>query len=180
MKVEIMKKLAMTLVYTLCISFWFHNGPTLGAESINGLQRLDAMAENLATAAEQLEELNTELSNARISNTDYDQQKNVFLAAVLTVSTVAAICSYESELLTLFTDLRPQNRRFYIEVRRQSLQASIGQLEIMHRQMKISENLLKIGKKEKDMIARALGIISAAMALLHQADDLVSHYAKAQ
>lgn|GEM_PF-767102 len=180
MKAEIMKKRIRPIDYALGLFFLFLTAAPLQADTETALQRLDTIAAHLSTAADQLEDLKTELTDIGLSNADYDQQKNIFLAAVMTVSTVAAICSYESDLLTLFTDLKPQNRRYYFEVRRQSLQSSMGQLEIMHRQMKINERLLKLGKKEKGGIEKALGIIRVAIERLQQADRLVADYANAQ
>ena len=172
-----MKKRIRPISCILWLFFLLPVIPPLQADADTALQRLDTVADNLSTAADQLEDLKTGLTDIDMSNAIYDQQKNTFLAAVMTVSTVAAICSYESDLLTLFADLKPQNRRYYFEVRRQSLQSSMGQLEIMYRQMKINAKLLKLGQKEKRHIEKALGIITAAIERLQQADQLIADYA---
>ena len=171
-----MNQFYRTIIFILCMGLASAAPPALDIGYADMLQTLDAIAENLSASADQLEGLKAKMADMAMASTNYDEQKNIYLAAVLTVSTVAAICSYESELLTLFTDLRPKNRQYYLDVRQQSLQASIQQLQIMHSQMKINEKLLNLTGKEKNIFEKAPRVTMAAVDLLNQADSLVADF----
>ena len=72
------------------------------------------------------------------ANQNYNEQKNIFLSSQLAISTVVAILEYNRDLLILFGDLKEKNREKFYEVRIESLETSIQQINNMHKQIQIN------------------------------------------
>jgi hypothetical protein len=79
---------------------------------------------------------------------------------------MSAICEYERDLLTLFLDMREKNRVKYQEVRIESLEASVKQIEIMHKQIQINLSILPPDFFEKPLLEKETETILSAIDLL--------------
>jgi hypothetical protein len=76
------------------------------------------------------------------ANQNYNEQKNIFLSSQLAITTIAVILEYNRDLLVLFGDLKEKNRNKYYQVRIESLETSINQINNMHKQIQINYTIL--------------------------------------
>jgi hypothetical protein len=137
-------------------------------------QRMDAIVAALSDTLDTIEVLKGRMMMMGRANENYNEQKNIWLSSLLTLSAVACVCEYESELLTLFMDLREKNRRHYYNVRAQSLATSIQQLTIMSIQMQINHSLishepkeLRLIEEEKEAVQSCIRLLGASLEVVH-------------
>jgi hypothetical protein len=107
------------------------------------------------------------------ANQNYTQQKNIFLSSVLAISTISAICEYESDLMTLFIDLREKNRQKFYDVRLESLELAVKQINTMYKQIRINYTILPPNFFEAPLIRKERLAIQSAAALLNQMIELL-------
>jgi hypothetical protein len=127
----------------------------------------------LFAVIDQFENIQSNLDESGRANADYNEQKNIFLSSILGIGAISAICEYERDLLTLFLDMREQNRMKYQEVRIESLEASIKQIDIMHKQIQINRSILPpeffakpLLEKETEMILSAIDLLKRCITQL--------------
>ena len=106
------------------------------------LPQLEDILSNLSSNIDQFENILSTMDTSGKANQNYSQQKNIFLSSVLAISTIGAICEYESDLMTLFIDLREKNRLKFYDVRIESLEIAVKQINTMHRQIQINYTIL--------------------------------------
>ena len=107
------------------------------------------------------------------ANDNYSQKKNIFLSSMLAITTISAICEYERDLLTLYIDLRENNRGKFYGVRIVSLENSAGQIENMCRQIQINYTILPPHFFETPLVRKERLTIQSSITLLNRCRRLL-------
>jgi hypothetical protein len=92
---------------------------------------------------------------------------------VLAITTISAICGYERDLLTLFIDLRAKNRVKFYDVRIQSLETSVRQIENMYRQIQINYTIFPPHFFEAPLVRKERLTIQSAIERLKRCRELL-------
>lgn len=100
------------------------------------------------------------------ANQNYNEQKNIFLSSQLAISTVVAILEYNRDLLILFGDLKDVNRKKFYEIRIESLETSIQQINNMYRQILINYTIFPSDFFEQTMVDTERRTIMSSIASL--------------
>jgi len=103
---------------------------------------LESAIGKLSTYINILEDIQSKLDASTRANQNYNEQKNLFLSSQLAITTVTAILEYNRDLLILFGDLGEKNRKKFYEVRIESLETSIKQVNNMYKQIQINDTIL--------------------------------------
>ena len=134
---------------------------------------LEANVAALSANIEQFEAVQRTMDASGKANENYNQQKNIFLSSMLAISTISAVCEYETNLLTLFVDLKEKNRRKYYDVRIKSLETSAHQIEIMHRQIQINYTIFPPNFFEAPLVRNERLAIQSAIKRLDRCSELL-------
>ena len=102
------------------------------------------------------------------ANQNYNEQKNIFLSSQLAISTVVAILEYNRDLLILFGDLKDGNRKKFYEIRIESLETSIQQINNMYRQILINYTIFPSDFFEQTMVDTERRTIMSSIASLNK------------
>lgn len=106
------------------------------------LPQIENILIDLSSNINQFEHILSTMDTSGKANQNYNQQKNIFLSSVLAISTISAICEYERDLMTLFIDLREKNRQKFYDVRIESLEIAVRQINTMYKQIRINYTIL--------------------------------------
>jgi hypothetical protein len=142
-------------------------------EKLAILKEADAILAALSDNIDRLENIQIDLEKMSIANGNYNEQKNIWLSSVLSISTIKSICEFEHDLFTLFMELGEQNQRRYYEVRHRSLATSAQQINIMYEQIKINHALISHDLSERDIIEKERYTIQTILDLFKLSIDLV-------
>ena len=134
---------------------------------------LETHLASLAGIIEQFEAIQAAMDASGKANENYNEQKNIFLSSTMAISTISAICDYETNLLALFIDLKQKNRRKYYEVRINSLAISIQQIENMYRQIQINYTIFPPNFFEAPLVRKERLAIQAAVERLTRCSELL-------
>ena len=134
---------------------------------------LEAILSDLSTNLDAFDDLQLNMDKSAKANTNYNQQKNIFLSSMLAITTISAVCQYERDLLTLFIDLRPKNRVKFYDVRIQSLETSVRQIENMYRQIQINYTIFPPNFFEAPVIRKERLTIQSCINLLNRCRNLL-------
>jgi hypothetical protein len=137
------------------------------------LPQLEDILSNLSSNIDQFENILNTMDTSGKANQNYTQQKNIFLSSVLAVSTIAAICEYENDLMALFIDLREKNRRKFYDVRIESLEIAVRQINTMHKQIQINYTILPPNFFEAPLVRKERLAIQSTVDLLNQMTELL-------
>jgi len=107
------------------------------------------------------------------ANQNYNEQKNIFLSSQLAITTITAILEYNRDLLVLFGDLRAKNRKKFYEVRIESIETSIKQINNMHKQIQINYTILPPDFFEPALVNTERETILSSIASLETCIDLL-------
>jgi len=122
--------------------------------------------EKMSGQMNRFEEIQRTLDRSSRTNAAYDEEKNMWISAILAVTTIAAVCEYENDLLSLFLDLKEKRRPYFYDVRIQSLNSSIQQIRIMKEQIRINYQLISIRSEEKGLFEEINRTIDTSVFLL--------------
>ena len=162
--------ISMLLVLSSLYAPAAHSGPVRFADIQPELEtNLAALSESV----EQLEAVQATMDASGRANDNYNQQKNIFLSSMLAISTISTVCGYETDLLTLFIDLKETNRRKYYGVRINSLEASVRQIEIMYRQIQINYSIFPPNFFEAPLVRKERLAIQSAIERLKRCSELL-------
>ena len=137
-------------------------------------QQMDEITAALSRNVDRFEDIKSRLMTLGQANANYDEQKNIWLSAMLSLSAIGAICEYENDLLTLFMELKEKNRKHFYDVRRMSLETSIEQITIMNRQIEINHALITHVAKEQKIINAEKDLILSSISLLQKSLDVIN------
>lgn len=126
---------------------------------------IQLVLEEMSVLLNRFEAYQHELDLSGRDNKAYDEEKNMWMSAVLVVTTIAAVCEYENDLLSLFVDLKPQRRSNFYDVRIQSLNSSIQQIKTMKEQFRINYTLISIQPDEKALFEEINRTIDVSLSL---------------
>lgn len=129
---------------------------------------LEEAVSKLTSNIKAFEEMLIHMDQSAKANQNYSEQKNIFLSSQFAITSIAAILEYNRDLLVLFGDLQEKNRKKFYEVRIESLQTSIQQINNMHKQIQINYTILPPDFYEWDLIDRERKIIFSSIDLLEQ------------
>jgi hypothetical protein len=134
---------------------------------------LEAVLSELSTNLDAFDDLQLNMDKSAKANANYNQQKNIFLSSMLAINTISAVCQYERDLLTLFIDLRAKNRVKFYDVRIQSLETSVRQIENMYRQIQINYTIFPPNFFEAPVIRKERLTIQSCIDLLNRCRELL-------
>jgi len=134
---------------------------------------LETILGDLSTNLDAFDDLQLNMDKSAKANANYNQQKNIFLSSMLAITTISAVCQYELDLLTLFIDLRAKNRVKFYDVRIQSLETSVRQIENMYRQIQIDYTIFPPNFFEAPVIRKERLTIQSCINLLNRCRDLL-------
>ena len=134
---------------------------------------LEATLADLATNLDAFDDLQLKMDASAKANANYNEQKNIFLSSMLAINTISAICQYQHDLLTLFIDLRAKNRVKFYDVRIQSLETSVRQIENMHRQIQINYTIFPPNFFEAPLVRKERLTIKSCINLLNRCRELL-------
>jgi len=134
---------------------------------------LEANLSALSGITDQFESIQQAMDASGKANENYNQQKNIFLSSVLAISTISAVCEYETNLLTLFIDLKQKNRRKYYGVRIKSLETSVIQIENMYQQIQINYTIFPPNFFEAPLVRKERLAIQSAITRLNRCRELL-------
>jgi hypothetical protein len=127
---------------------------------------LESAIGKLSTYINILEDIQSKLDASARANQNYNEQKNLFLSSQLAITTVTAILEYNRDLLILFGDLKEKNRKKFYEVRIESLETSIKQINNMVKQIQINDTILPPDFFELDHVNTVRKVILSSIASL--------------
>jgi hypothetical protein len=134
---------------------------------------LEGILENLSTNLDAFNDLQLKMDASAKANENYNQQKNIFLSSMLAINTISAICEYERDLLTLFIDLREKNREKFFDVRIESLETAVRQIENMYRQIQINYTIFPPNFFEAPLVRKERLTIQSSINLLNRCRQLL-------
>lgn len=134
---------------------------------------LEANLAALSDNIDEFEAIQRAMDASSKANENYNQQKNIYLSSVLAISTISAVCEFETNLLTLFIDLKEKNRRKYYDVRVKSLETSVLQIENMYRQIQINYTIFPPNFFEAPLIRNERLAIQSAIERLNRCSELL-------
>jgi hypothetical protein len=137
-------------------------------------EQMDQITTSLSRNIDLFEDIRHRLMDLGQANANYDEQKNIWLSAMLSLAAIGAICEYENDLLTLFMELKEKNRKHFYDVRRMSLETSIEQITIMNRQIEINHALITHVAKEQKFINAEKDLILSSISLLRKSLDVIN------
>ena len=129
---------------------------------------LEEAVSRLSSNIKAFEDILVKMDESAKANQNYNEQKNIFLSSQFAITSITAILEYNRDLLVLFGDLREKNRKKFYEVRIESLQTSIDQINNMHKQIQINYTILPPDFYEWHLIDRERKIIFSSTDLLKQ------------
>ena len=127
---------------------------------------LESAIGKLSTYINILEDIQSKLDASTRANQNYNEQKNLFLSSQLAITTVTAILEYNRDLLILFGDLGEKNRKKFYEVRIESLETSIKQVNNMYKQIQINDTILPPDFFEPTHVNTVRKVIQSSIASL--------------
>ncbi len=134
---------------------------------------LEANLAALSDNVDEFEAIQRAMEASSKANENYNQQKNIFLSSMLAISTISAVCEYETDLLTLFIDLKEKNRSKYYDVRVKSLETSVVQIENMYRQIQINYTIFPPHFFEAPLVRNERLAILSAISRLNRCSELL-------
>jgi hypothetical protein len=137
------------------------------------LPQLEDILSNLSSNVNQFENILNTMDSSGKANQNYTQQKNIFLSSALAISTIAAICEYERDLMILFIDLREKNRQKFYDVRIESLELAVRQIYTMHKQIQINYTILTPNFFEAPLVRKERRTIQSTVDLLNRMIELL-------
>jgi len=129
---------------------------------------LEEVVSKLSSNIKAFEDILVKMDESAKANENYNEQKNIFLSSQFAITSITAILEYNRDLLVLFGDLREKNRKKFYEVRIESLQTSIDQINNMHKQIQINYTILPPDFYEWQLIDRERRLILSSIDLLEQ------------
>jgi len=129
---------------------------------------LEEVVSKLSSNIKAFEDILVKMDESAKANQNYNEQKNIFLSSQFAITSITAILEYNRDLLVLFGDLREKNRKKFYEVRIESLQTSIDQINNMHKQIQINYTILPPDFYEWQLIDRERRLILSSIDLLEQ------------
>ncbi len=129
---------------------------------------LEEAVSKLSSNIKAFEDILIKMDESAKANQNYNEQKNIFLSSQFAITSITAILEYNRDLLVLFGDLQEKNRKKFYEVRIESLQTSIDQINNMHKQIQINYTILPPDFYEWHLIDRERRIIFSSIDLLRQ------------
>ena len=169
-----MKKI---IVCVLCISLSLISQSTCAqnnpVKSADILPQLEAILSDLSSNIDEFEKIQQTMDLSGKANQNYNQQKNIFLSSQLALSTISSICDYETDLMTLFIDLREKNRQKFYDVRIESLQIAVRQIDTMYRQIRINYTILPPNFFEAPLVRKERLAIQSAVDRLNRMIELL-------
>jgi hypothetical protein len=134
---------------------------------------LESEIEKMSTYINIFEDILTKMDASAKANQNYNEQKNIFLSSQLAIQTIMVILEYNRDLIVLFGDLREKNRKKFYEVRIESLETSIKQVDNMHKQIQINYTILPPGFFEEPLVNAEHQIIRSSVASLEKCVELL-------
>ena len=129
---------------------------------------LEEVISKLSSNIKAFEDILVKMDESAKANENYNEQKNIFLSSQFAITSITAILEYNRDLLVLFGDLQGKNRKKFYEVRIESLQTSIDQINNMHKQIQINYTILPPDFYEWQLIDRERRLILSSIDLLEQ------------
>jgi hypothetical protein len=141
-----MKEMKKILLSLICLAVLLNPCPLFAKEKpvrFSDIRPdLESAIGKLSTYINMLEEIQNKFDASARANQNYNEQKNLFLSSQLAITTINAILEYNRDLLVLFGDLKEKNRERFYEVRIESLETSIKQINNMYNQIQINYTIL--------------------------------------
>ena len=137
------------------------------------LPKLEKILEDLSNNSDQFEYILNTMNTSGKANQSYTQQKNIFLSSVLAISTISTVCEYERDLMTLFIDLREKNRQKFYDVRIESLEIAVKQINTMCKQIRINYTILPKNYFEAPLVRKERLTIQSTVDLLNHMIELL-------
>ena len=137
------------------------------------LPQLEAILSDLSSNIDEFENIQRTMDQSGKASQNYNQQKNIFLSSQLALSTISSICDYETDLMTLFIDLREKNRQKFYDVRIESLQIAVRQINTMYRQIRINYTILPPNFFEAPLVRKERLAIQSAVDRLNRMIELL-------
>ena len=134
---------------------------------------LEVILADLSTNLDAFDDIKLKMEASAKANENYNQQKNIYLSSMLAIGTISAISEYERDLLTLFIDLRAKNRVKFYDVRIQSLENSVRQIENMYHQIQINYTIFAPNFFEAPLIRKERLTIQSCITLLNRCRELL-------
>ena len=169
-----MKKILGVIILLFLIAV--QNAPATQNQPVRFSDILPELEANLAALAdniEQFEAIQRAMDVSGKTNDNYTQQKNIFLSSLLAIATISAVCEYETDLLTLFIDLKEKNRSKYYGVRIKSLETSVMQIENMYQQIQINYTIFPPNFFEAPIVRNERLAIQTAIKRLKRCSELL-------
>lgn len=135
--------------------------------------QLENILSHLSSNINRFENILHAMDASAKANQNYTQQKNIFLSSVLAISTISAICENERDLMVLFMDLREKNRQKFYDVRIESLEITVRQINNMHNQIRINYTILPPNFFEAPLVRKERLTIQSTVDLLNQMIELL-------
>jgi hypothetical protein len=137
-----MKEMKKVLLFLICLAVFLNPCPLFSKQKpvrFPGIQPdLESAIGKLSAYINILEDIQNKLDASARANQNYNEQKNIFLSSQLAITTITSILQYNRDLLVLFVDMKEKNRKKFYEVRIESLETSIKQINNMHKQIQIN------------------------------------------
>jgi hypothetical protein len=137
------------------------------------LPQLEAILSDLSSNIDEFENIQQTMDLSGKANQNYNQQKNIFLSSQLALSTISSICDYETDLMTLFIDLREKNRQKFYDVRIESLEIAVRQINTMYKQIRINYTILPPNVFEAPLVRKERLAIQSTVDRLNRMIELL-------
>ena len=165
------------LCLLICVTLFLSSAPLLGEENpvrFSDIQPdLESAIAKLSSHIIIFEGVLNKMDTSAKANQNYNEQKNIFLSSQLAITTITAILEYNRDLLVLFGDLRAKNRKKFYEVRIESIETSIRQINNMHKQIQINYTILPPDFFEPTLVSMEREAILSSIASLERCIELL-------
>jgi hypothetical protein len=172
-----MKEMKKILLSLICLAVLLNPCPLFAKEKpvrFSDIRPdLESAIGKLSTYINMLEEIQNKFDASARANQNYNEQKNLFLSSQLAITTINAILEYNRDLLVLFGDLKEKNRERFYEVRIESLETSIKQINNMYNQIQINYTILPPDFFEQASVDTECKVIMSSIASLEKCVELL-------
>ena len=167
-KIPIIGIAVLTLICTTLASAQTHSNQIAEIQS-----ELETLLRKLSKNIETMDNMQGELENLVKIDKDYAEQKNILMSSILALSAISAICEYENDMISLYIELKPENKAKFYDVRIQSLETSIKQIENFQQQLKLNHSILPYHPSESYLTEKEEKLIKASVDLLRNSIALL-------
>jgi len=167
-------RISFTMIAALCVLLSGSEAvsQTVVSNFLDVQSELESILTDLSNNIEKLDDMRKRLERAG-KKKDYEDQKNILLSSVLSIAAISSICEYENDSLSLLAEMRERNRKFFYDVRIESLEISKLQIENIYNHIQICHSILPMDQSEPRLMEKEKKTIESSIDLMNKSIELI-------